>query len=59
MDMKKARQIIALAVGMKRYEWLRIAHEINREFEQASARIELSQADAEGIMRMLEIEAHE
>ena len=59
MDMDKARKIITLAAGLKRYEWAIIAGRIDRVFQEASARIELTQADAERIESLVELDAKE
>lgn len=59
MDMKKAEAIVRLATGLKRYEWQKIAHEINRSFDETSARVQFTEADADMVLKMLELENHE
>lgn len=47
---EKAQAIIALVQDMKHYEWRKIAHAIDREFEEAANRAVLTQNAAEGAM---------
>lgn len=47
---EKAQAIIALVQDMKHYEWRKIAHAIDREFEEAANCAVLTQNAAEGAM---------
>lgn len=59
MNMDKAKTIINAAMGLKRYEWRRIAHFIDRKFDEASNRIELTQEDANRIEFMVRLDSGE
>lgn len=45
-ELKKRAKTIAKAVeGMKRYEWLKIAHAIEKKYSSAAARVEAGSAE--------------
>lgn len=50
----KLMQIAELAVGLKYYEWRKVAHVIERKFSSASNKVELT--DAEEIKNSLKRE---
>lgn len=47
---EKARAIVEAAQGLKYCEWRRIAHAIDREYEEAANRAKLAQNAAEDVM---------
>ena len=54
---EKARAIIGLVMNMKHYEWRKIAHAIDREFEEAANRTVLTQENAIGAMTRIRQES--
>ena len=54
MDAQKIEQLSTLLAGLKQYEWCKIAHIVQRQYDSASNKLELS--DAEDIKKLLNCE---